>query len=315
MAFELHVTGTGNEQAIVLEDTSSGTYAEIFCTGALLNQFAIPFNGAPFNVVDAFGTASEVAAEITNGFKSAKLSPFTCRLNKGEYSYEGKAYKIQKHYIPPHAIHGIIFDAVYTITDSGTNDQAAYVQLEYHYPGTDPGYPFEYTVTVLWQLDKGSRLTVTTTVSHTNEGAIPMADGWHPYFKLDVPVDQCTLQFDSNTLVEFDETLIPTGKYITDNRFSGAPASLSEVFLDNCFAIDASVSKPVCIYSSQHLKLTVAPENSYPYFQIYTPPHRGSIAIENLSAPPDAFNNKIALLKAEPNTPYQFSTSYIIETI
>ncbi|BAV09202.1 aldose-1-epimerase [Filimonas lacunae] len=309
------MTGIGKEQAIVLQDTSTGTYAEIYSTGALLNQFALPLHGTPFNVVDGFDSPATVAEKITDGFKSAKLSPFTCRLNKGQYSFQEQVYTIQKHYIPPHAIHGIIYDAVYNITDSGANEQAAYVKLEYQYTGADAGYPFAYDVTVLWQLEKNSHLTVTTTVSHNNDFAIPMADGWHPYFKLDVPVDQCSLQFDSNTQVEFDDTLIPTGKLVADNRFEAAPASLQGVFLDNCFAITAGNARPVCTYSSEQLKLTIAPAASYPYLQIYTPPHRESIAIENLSAPPDAFNNKMSLLLAEKNTPYQFSTTYIIETI
>lgn len=315
MAFEIHVSGIDKEQAIVLQDTTSGAYAEIYCVGALLNNFSLPLNGTAFNVVDAFTSPAEAAADITNGFKSAKLNPFTCRMHKGEYSYAQQSYKIEKFYLPPHAIHGIIYDAVYEVKATSVTEEAASVTLFYHYPGSDAGYPFTYDVTVVWTLQKGNRLSVTTTVQHNNPSAIPLADGWHPYFKLDVPVDECSLQFTSNTQLEFDETLIPTGKELADSRFAHAPASLNGVFLDNCFAIDKSAAVPSCVYSSKQLKLTITPDASYPYLQIYTPPHRQSIAIENLSAPPDAFNNKIALLNAEKDTSYQFTTTYTIETV
>jgi len=58
------------------------------------------------------------------------------------------------------------------------------------------------------------------------------------------------------------------------------------------------------------LQLNIIPASSYPYLQIYTPPHRDSIAIENLSSAPDAFNNRIGLIIAKPNEKYVFTTTY-----
>ena len=58
--------------------------------------------------------------------------------------------------------------------------------------------------------------------------------------------------------------------------------------------------------------LTIAPDKHYPYLQIYTPPHRKSIAIENLTSAPDSFNNGIGLLVIEPNHTLEFSTTYIL---
>jgi aldose 1-epimerase len=54
------------------------------------------------------------------------------------------------------------------------------------------------------------------------------------------------------------------------------------------------------------ITIAISPEESYPILQIYTPPHRTSIAIENLSAPPDSFNNGIMLkrLAAGKSTEY-----------
>jgi len=45
---------------------------------------------------------------------------------------------------------------------------------------------------------------------------------------------------------------------------------------------------------------------------VYTPPHRKSIAIENLSAAPDVFNNKMGLQVLEPDEQATFATIYQI---
>jgi aldose 1-epimerase len=62
------------------------------------------------------------------------------------------------------------------------------------------------------------------------------------------------------------------------------------------------------------LALYIYPERSYPYLQIYTPPHRKSIAIENLSSAPDAFNNKMGLIELGPEDSQAFQTRYRIES-
>jgi aldose 1-epimerase len=58
--------------------------------------------------------------------------------------------------------------------------------------------------------------------------------------------------------------------------------------------------------------LEISPEGSYPFLQIYTPPHRQSIAIENLSAAPDAFNNKMGLIVLTAGEEKTFRTLYAI---
>ena len=41
---------------------------------------------------------------------------------------------------------------------------------------------------------------------------MPLNDGWHPYFKLGETVNDLHVQFNSNTMVEFNSHLLPTGK-------------------------------------------------------------------------------------------------------
>jgi aldose 1-epimerase len=45
---------------------------------------------------------------------------------------------------------------------------------------------------------------------------------------------------------------------------------------------------------------------NYPYLQLYTPPSRDALSIENLSAAPDAFNNGLGLTILEPGQKVDF---------
>jgi aldose 1-epimerase len=64
--------------------------------------------------------------------------------------------------------------------------------------------------------------------------------------------------------------------------------------------------------TQKKMQLEIYPDKSYPYLQIYTPPHRQSIAIENLSAAPDAFNNGMNLQILAAGEQAKFYTTYKI---
>lgn len=312
MRFEVSTSNESGFPVISLSDKRGGCQAEIYALGAMLNAYRIPVAGGKVqNVIDGFDDATDAMSQLTNGFKSAKLSPFVCRMYKGSYELRGKQYKTEKWYLGEHAIHGLLYDAVFTVTDSFASTEKAAVTLEYHYPGSDAGYPFAFTMMVNWQLTTGNRLTVTTSVFHHNPEAIPIADGWHPYFTLGTAVDDCTLQFDSETQLEYNADLLPTGNKIKDDRFING-CSLRGISLDNSFELPADREHPKCVLKNAQLQLTIEPSRSYPILQIYIPAHRRSIAIENLSGAPDNFNNGMGLLMLAPNEQKVFRTSYRI---
>jgi len=311
MRFKVDINQEQAHPVVYLTDTLTGCTAEIFAFGGLLNAFHIPLNGALFNCIDGFESVKDAQEKITDGFKSAKISPFVCRLHNGTYSHNGKIYTIQKNYLGSHALHGLVYDAVYELGEMIASEEAASIKLSYQYQKNDSGYPFEYHIQLHWELKPNNCLFVTTLVSHQNEEPIPYADGWHPYFTLGGSINQYQLQFDANTQLEFDEALIPTGKKISDTRFE-QKHSLEDLFLDNSFVLKQNGK---CILSNRDLQLVIEPDQHYPILQVYTPPHRNSIAIENLSGAPDNFNNGIHLLMLSPNKPYQFKTSYQITAL
>ena len=311
MRFSATIINQQTSPIIHLTDNKNQCKAEIYAFGSILNHFNIPVKGESFNCIDGFESPEQAAREITAAFKSAKISPFVCRLHKGTYTFNQQSFKIQKNYLNEHALHGLLYDAQFQIEQIQASETEAQAILNYQYEGTDPGYPFPFQMQIIWTLSDKHRLRVTTSIIHQNQCAIPYADGWHPYFKLGGKVDNYQLQFDADTQLEFDETLIPTGKTISDTRFL-TPRLMEDCFLDNSFVLQQNGS---CVLSYNGLVLKVSPDASYPILQVYTPPHRNSIAIENLSGAPDNFNNKINLLNVEPNQWYAFTTSYQLSSL
>jgi aldose 1-epimerase len=312
MQFTVTISPQSGYEVVELQDHMSGAQVQLYSLGALLNAFVIPTKTGTINGIDGFSSINDAIANATAGFKSSKLSPFVCRLQHGKYSFDQKEYKIEGFYLGEHAIHGLLFNAPFTVTDTKTTASEASVTFSHHYKGTDPGYPFPFTLHVKWKLTSGNTLQVFTTATNNHSSAIPFSDGWHPYFSVGDTIDTATLSFTSNKQLEFSEDLLPTGNLIEDNRFI-AGQKMEGVFLDNCFLLDmSSETQQHCTLKNESVTLTIAPNKQYPYLQIYTPPHRKSIAIENLTSAPDSFNNGIGLLIIEPNHTLEFSTTYTL---
>ena len=90
-----------------LIDESTDTRVGILpACGAILHEFSIPRDGGErLNVVDNYSSkeAYDVHKE-TLGFKSAKMNPYVCRVEKGAYNFEDAAYKLDKYYLGDHAM-------------------------------------------------------------------------------------------------------------------------------------------------------------------------------------------------------------------
>jgi aldose 1-epimerase len=162
-------------------------------------------------------------------------------------------------------------------------------------------------------LEAHNRLNVFTEIINKDNVSIPVQDGWHPYFKLDAKIDDLKLQFRSFDMLEFNEELIPTGKLIPYKEFDKLK-NLDDTVFDNCFTLNFSEGQPICLLQNpeKNIEIEIHTDESYPYLQLYTPPHRNSIAIENLSGAPDAFNNGMGVNNIAPGESASFTTSYKI---
>ena len=301
---------------VVLQSESSKIQIWPQC-GAILNNWEINSNGSVLDIIDGYESFEDFVKNCeTKGFRSCKLSPYVCRMAKDGFTFDGHQYAIGKYKLGDSSIHGLIYNAVFELLYSEASETIATACFQHNYPGSDPGYPFTYTIRVTYALQSNNKVTITSEVTNTSAVHIPMADGWHPYFSLGISVNDLYLKMQAEAVVEFDEYLLPTGSILPVNKFLTAE-KINDTFFDNCFLLPKPLTGSACsLYNyKDNIALHIFPENNYPYLQIYTPPHRNSIAIENLSSAPDAFNNSMGLLVIEPDEIVSFTTSYQLQNL
>ncbi len=316
MSFQVNVTGKEASTKVLLTDSESGCTAEIYAFGAVLNSFSVPVNEERINVIDGYSSVEEARLSMTRFFKSSKLSPFACRVKNGSYHFGENTYHLTKFSKGSSAIHGLIFDAVFLVAEERGKENEASVRLQYFYDNDSEGYPFRYRCEVEYKLTPHNSLTITTSITNTDVKLMPLADGWHPYFTLSDKIDECQLEFQSKEMLEFNEDLIPTGRLMPYEEF-GSIKTIGSATLDNCFTVNFEECQPICVLrnSKKKVQLEIYPAASYPYLIIFTPDHRRSIAIENLSAPPDALNNGMGLRILAPDESASFTTKFVIHPL
>ncbi len=303
---------------IVLCDEQSKTRVEVVpACGAVLHSFSIVYNGNDLNIIDNYSSAGDFKNNVAGqGFKSCKLSPFACRIQNAAYDFAGVTYQIEKYRDKGHALHGLLFDAVFTIVSQQADEEKSSVTLLYKYPGWDKGYPFKYDCIITYTLSKDNSLNIETEIINKDEGLIPVQDGWHPYFSFGGSIDELQLEFQSKEEVEFNDALIPTGKLLKYEAFSSLK-QITDTIFDNCYTLNFYECQPLCVLRDavKNIQLEIHTGDSYPYLNIYTPSHRKSIAIENLSAVPNAFNNGMGLVTLAPGSSVVFKTMYKITSL
>ena len=307
MAFTIDIQPHFDFKNIRITNNDTKAYIDILSKGGLLNSWVQPNGSTPLDVIDGNDLSKGWVNFESNGFKSAKMNPFCCRLNYGKYEIDTSSYKIEKFYLQKHAIHGLLYDAEFEVDNTELNDQCAIVYLSYQYQKKDAGYPFDYQIKIKWTFWMDHKIVVETEITNNENFDIPMVDGWHPYFKIAESIDDCTLQFMNKGLLEYDTELIPTNVILPNHDFENGKL-LKEINLDNGFLADPN--NPSCVLENTKYKVVITPDHNYPYLQIYTPPHRKSIAIENLSGAPDCFNNKMGLHIMQPHEIWTLKTQY-----
>lgn len=313
--FEINHLSQNGLEITALRNTENNTQIHILpSAGALWHGWIINSRGKETNLIDHYKDAADLSANLSDSHKSANLSPFACRIPEGKYTFEGKQYEFKNKFKDGSAIHGLLKDKSFREEKLIQNDREARIRFIYNYRHEDAGYPFDYDCEVTYILNKDNLVTLETQVTNVSDEIIPVVDGWHPYFTTGSKINDCTLRFSSKEVIEFDEKLIPTGKLLPYREFEKA-TKLEDIELDHSFLLNMEKPQPLCSFSdpNNHITLHLYPAKSYPVLQIYTPPHRNSLAIETLSGAPDAFNNGIGLLLLHPKEAKIFSVSFQVE--
>ena len=296
----------------IIENDQGDSFAIVPAFGA--NLLDLKFNN--ISVLDGYHTPEEL---IKNSWsKNIILFPFPNRLRDGRYTHEGVTYQFDiNNADTQNAIHGFSKDVPMTVEKVKTDSSEGSITCEYQHDGTHKAYPFKFNFKITFSLKnqsegelslraergrRGSELEINMQFTNLENKPIPVGLGWHPYFRISQKSDDTSLQMPDCQLIMIDDRMLPTGEKRVFKDFENLKP-IGTTFLDNGFYINNQTKNAEVILQSELGTLTYwqeTGEGKWNYVQVFTPPHRQSIAVEPMTCNMDAFNNKDGLVLLTP---------------
>ncbi len=228
------------------------------------------------------------------------LAPWANRIDKDSYFVNGRSYgfnlELGNLRRDPNGrpIHGLLlFSDAWEVVSLKADSTGAEVtsRLEYwRHPALMAQFPFAHTIEMTYRLKDGG-LEVETAIENHAAEPMPVAIGYHPYFRLhDSPRDQWKVHLAARERMVLSELLIPTGERKPVDLPD--PVSLATTQLDDVFGglvRDAS-GRAAFSVTGKREKLSVVYGPKYNVAVVYAPPGREFICFEPMAAVTNAFN-------------------------
>ncbi len=285
--FELTQSPFGKYRLYTLHHPETGDGFSIV-PGLGAHVLELCFQGA--NLLDGYQSPEELDAGKWG--KSALLFPFPNRLRDGQYSWMGKDYNFPvNNAASGNAIHGFVRQEAFEVVRIELTTENAEITCRLDYRGHHSWYPFPFVLDVTFSMTTRNEFNVAFFLKNRHTEAIPVGLGWHPYFRLTDRAADHRLHLPPCTMVEVDERMLPTGRRNTFDAFVHETL-LGDTALDNCFHVEESHPLyHLSLSSGGHALSVAASRDLFPYFQVFTPPHRESIALEPMTCNVNAFQN------------------------
>ena len=254
------------------------------------------------DLTETFETEETLMNELEVTYPNVKLSPFVCRIYQGQYTWQNQTFQIEPVKAEGHALHGWMYKAEFTVKEKLHSPDVARLIIHASYNREFDFFPFSFDLIITYTLHRSGEFEITSHYINTGNTSFPLTDGWHPYFICPEGINQSVLQADVHEYLEA-ENLIPTGKQIAYLPFQKGQ-QIGSTHWDTCFLWKehgkARLTNPMGTLIMENVK-------GYNFLQIYTPPHRKSIALEPLTGAPDAWNNNIGIISLQPNEKRKFT--------
>jgi aldose 1-epimerase len=221
------------------------------------------------------------------------LYPWANRLGERRFEVAGRTVDVDASSPTPNEdpnglpIHGLLAAAHgWQVTRHEVTDDATTLAADFDFGAHRQiarGFPFPHELSIEATLSGGT-LTIATTVRATGDATVPIAFGYHPYFRLpNVPRSDWEIELPVRERLRLDERMLPTGQRETIKVSSGPLGS--RTFDDAYVAPDHSAPFTV---SGGGRRIEVAFGSGYPYAQVYAPADDDVIALEPMTAPTNA---------------------------
>jgi aldose 1-epimerase len=296
MIFKHKIEPFGNFEKHTLENENGDAIVMVPQYGACLLD--LRFGGV--SVLDGYKTSEELVENAWS--KNIVLFPYPNRLRDGRYTHGGKTYQFDiNNKDSQNAIHGFGKDAPMVVKTVKITDDEAMILCTWQHDGSHPAYPFRFKVGIKMIL-RGGEFEMKMAFHNDDNQLIPVGLGWHPYFIMSENVSDTHLQMPESQQIVIDDRMLPTGEKIPFSSFDTL-TKIGNTSLDNGFFITEKGDKASVILSSERGRLHYWQEigaGKWNFLQVFTPPHRKSIAIEPMTCNIDAFNNQDGLVWLAP---------------
>ncbi|MCB0653694.1 MAG: hypothetical protein KDC85_20620 [Saprospiraceae bacterium] len=298
-------TWLDDREEIVIINQNKQIYVSILPSlGGILNGYKIH----DVEVIDGISLDQNGIDDYLSAYKSAFLTPFPNRIAGGKFEYNSQNHQLEcNEKSLGNALHGFVYDKPFTVSSKLITNSSASVELSYDYDGKTDGFPYPFQLVLRYKVESSGWLICTCIITNSGENVMPFGSGWHHYFSLNQPIDDLELSFHPAEHWQMNDKMIPTGQKTSIGPVEGRIGGNT---YDDCFTLEEQF---VRLKDGEDNQLLLDLGKDFPFLQIYTPPHRKSIAIEPMTCPPDVFNNREKLIEILPGQNGVFEFSMLIE--
>ncbi|MDN5212954.1 hypothetical protein QQ020_12885 [Fulvivirgaceae bacterium BMA12] len=295
MSFQIEDKLMDGLDVVEIKNLQTGEYVNIVPRyGGAINEVVLKKNNDLHPIHKAAKSLDAFNAVSIPLYAGTFLAPFPNRVANGRYEFNGTTYLLD-HTDPglPNALHGFLYKTPFKV--SSPDQEAGRLALECSFHG-DIGYPFKVFFRNTYQLSE-NELRIRSYACNESGTKIPFGMGWHPYIATGTPIDKLQLKIPGEKTFEQDTQYIPIGTIKNNPKFREY-AAISNDFMNDCY----QVNKPgrTSLYDpDKDLEIFIDQQTGpggYNYCMYFTPPDRDCLAIEPMTAAPDAFNNGHGLI-------------------
>lgn len=243
------------------------------------------------------------------------LHPWANRLAGLSYEVAGKTVTLEGassdlHYdgagLP---IHGVPWSRLVWRVVAATQERVT-ARLDWARDALLAVFPFPHALDMTVTL-RADALTIETTLSAGEAGAVPVSFGFHPYLGLpDLPRKDWRLTLPAMRHLKLDGRGIPTGEA---EDFDGLDAPLGARVFDDGFALDGDGA---CLsVAGGGRRLSVELIEGYGFTQVYAPPGQELIALEPMTAPTNALVSGQGLRMVQPGETFRAAFRIRVEAV